>query len=177
MKNVCENNPLSSISVIFNDAVQQNTSFLKHYIKLDETFSTPDECYNHYVNAHKTQVRLKIDQDHANDINSINPALKSPLFCNEICCHEYDRTIITRYRTGCHKLKIQTGRIGGDDRDTRLCSCGVDVQTIAHVLFQCPLTTNIRQAHGLQNESLETFFNGNDCTRMASILKAIEKLI
>ena len=90
-------------------------------------------------------------------------------------CYEIDRKVITRYRTGCHKLKIQTGRMAGDGRDTRLCSCGVDVQTLAHVLFTCSLTTNIRQVQEMHSTTLEQFFDESDHMKTAAILKAVEK--
>ena len=41
-----------------------------------------------------------------------------------------------------HKLKIQSGRLTGDDRRDRLCSCTNDIQTIEHVLFNSTDSTN-----------------------------------
>ena len=80
---------------------------------------------------------------------------------------------------GCHKLKIQTGRFGEEEsgRLARLCSCEREVQTIEHVLFACPLTETVRQAHNIRNESLDSFFNSEDFIRTASVLRAMERLI
>ena len=105
----------------------------------------------------------------------INPTLQQPSFYRNICCHELDRKTITRYRVGCHYLKIQSGRLAGNDRNTRICTCHNEVQTLAHVLFDCPLTETIRASHNQHPASLNEFFSGNDYIRTASTLKAIEK--
>ena len=180
IKNDCANNPQSSISQIFAQALEKNTQFLRHYKKLDETFTTPEQCYNHHAQLQRTQNEMKIQQKFEADADSIlgtykrvNPQLESPAFYKSVGCHEIDRKTITRYRVGCHYLKIQSGRLAGGDRNTRLCTCQNEVQTLAHVLFSCPLTANIRVAN--HQQTLEEFFSGNDFVRTASTLKAIEK--
>ena len=97
---------------------------------------------------------------HSGDVYArINPTLGSPPMYKIISCHEIDRTILTRYRVGCHKLKIQNGRtVDFVERANRLCSCETDVQTIQHVLFECPRTENLRRAQNIEDENLETFF-------------------
>ena len=107
----------------------------------------------------------------------INPTLKSPGFYREASGNEYDRKIITRYRTGYHKLKINQGRQSNVERENRLCSCGNDVQTLHHVLFNCPLTVNIRRCHAIDETNLEEFFYSANHTRTASILKSIENIL
>ena len=84
---------------------------MKHYQNIDEKFSTPDECYRFYVNLHETQGRIKLQEKSDLDMYRIlgrymriNPTLQSPVFYRDISCHEGDRTIITRYRVGSHKL-------------------------------------------------------------------------
>ena len=98
----------------------------------------------------------------------------TPDYNNNIACFELDRKIITKYRTGSHKLKIQAGRLTGEGRDHRLCSCGNDIQTLAHVLFICPLTADIRRVQEIQSTELEEFFK-NDFLKTASILKAVAR--
>ena len=39
---------------------------------------------------------------------------------------EYRRISVTRFRTSCHRLKIETGRWSRVPRDRRLCTCGRD---------------------------------------------------
>ena len=134
------------------------------------------------VETQKMERIGKINQKFEADVNSIlgtykrvNPELRSPVFYNTICCLENDRKIITRYRTGCHKLKIQTGRLSGDHRDSRMCTCLNEIQTLPHVLFNCPLTATIRESMEIRYETLESFFGEADLPRIASILKIVEK--
>ena len=47
------------------------------------------------------------------------------------------RVCITRYRTGSHNLKIESGRTPHIPRDERYCSCNTSLQTIKHVLLEC----------------------------------------
>ena len=55
-KNRCEENPNSSISHIFYQAMDANTFFVRHYKKLDREFESIDACYSHYLEEHKSQV-------------------------------------------------------------------------------------------------------------------------
>ena len=182
MKRDCENNPQSSISRLFKHAVDSNTTFLRHYKKLDEKFTTPQECFKYYIEVCKSEMQQKIQEKYESDADSllgtykrINPAIQPPTFYKNIQCYECDRIIITKYRAGSHKLKVQTGRLAGTNRGDRLCDCLTDVQTLAHVLFNCPLTENIREVHNIQSDDLESFFAGNDMSYIANILKAIEE--
>ena len=144
MKSDCAKNPTSSISHIFLHAMNSNTTFLRHYKKLDQKFATPDECYRFHVKLHETQLRTKIQQKYDSDEDSIlgtymriNPTLQSPKLYRDISCHENDRRIITKYRVGSHELKIQSGRLAGSDRQDRICDSANGIQTVHHVLFSC----------------------------------------
>ena len=68
----------------------------------------------------------------------INPSLKSPEMYHNLSCVESEKLIITKYRTGSHELRIQSGRLRNETRDERLCKCGTEIQTIEHMLFTCP---------------------------------------
>ena len=184
LKNDCENNPTSSISVVFKHALDSRTTFIRHYKNLDEAFSTPEDCYRFHIKLYEAQTKTNIEAKHNIDADSIlgtykriNPTLQSPLFYKDIKCQEFDRITITKYRVGSHNLKIQSGRLAGEDRRARLCKCGNDIQTIQHVLLNCPLTANIRIINGIRYPSVESFFNGSDYVSMAATLKSIEKLV
>ena len=125
----------------------------------------------------KMQQKLESDEDSIlGTYKRVNPSLTVPNFYTSICCHERDRKIITRYRVGCHYLQIQAGRLLGNDRDARHCICGNELQTLAHVLFVCPLTAIIRETHDItESESLEGFFSSTNYVRTATVLRAIEK--
>ena len=182
VKKDCTEHPTSPISVIIQLALDQNTQFLRHYVKLEHTMKTPEQCYNHHVNEHKQQIEQKVLEKFNVDPDSIlgtyhrvNPELNSPELNQNTSCNEMDRKIITRYRTGCHKLKIQTGRLAGDGRDTRLCTCGEDIQTLNHVLFFCQLTEGIRTVQSLSATNLNDFFEDVYITKVATILRAVSK--
>ena len=182
VKQDCRDHPESPVSMVIQQALDQNVQFLRHYAKLERKTDTPQNCYDTFVGEHRLQIQTTVRQKFESDSGSIlgtycrvNPELCAPEFNNNIICNEIDRKTITRYRTGCHKLKIQTGRLTGDGRDTRLCSCNGGIQTLSHVLFSCPLTVNISQALNVQASNLTEFFDDMDLTKAAIVLKSIEK--
>ena len=163
--------------------MDKNIAFLKHYSKLDAKFSDPNQCYTHYINESNTIIEGKIKVNYEADANSIlgtyyriNPELKSPELYHNLICTESTRITITQYRTGSHQLRIQTGRMNNEVRDSRLCGCMTDIQTIDHMLFTCPYTENIRQTHNYINLNLTTFFKCDDYERISDILKSIDAM-
>ena len=186
IKENCANKPNSVVSMLFIDGLNKKTSFLKHYIKLDNTFPSLFDCFTYYKTMHDEQVREKIIEKHRVDKNSIlgtyfsvNPNLESHIMYREVCCNENDRTILSKYRVGCHMLKIQSERLTSSvaSRETRLCKCNLELQTLEHVIIQCPLTEIVREAHNLQHNNLTAFFKDNNLVKLATSLKAIEKLV
>ena len=183
LKADCEQDPASPISRILNRAFQQNGKFIRHYTDLDRRFISPDLCYRHYSDLYNEEIKQIVNEKFIADNNSIlgtyktiNPSLEVPIYNNSICCHECDRKIITKYRVGCHKLRIQSGRLEGEGRDLRLCTCGNDIQTISHVLFNCPLSISIRDNPAMNVNTLTEFFAQTDFIAIASVLKTIEKI-
>ena len=181
MKVDTKRKPNSSISRLFMLADNTNTTFLRHYKKLDEQFTTPQECFKHHADLHKSEILQKVQTKYESDADSllgtykrINPTMEQPTYYRNIQCYERDRTIISKYRAGSHKLKVQTGRLTGSVRGDRLCECQTAVQTLEHVLISCPLTENIRDVHNIVCDDLGSFFGGNDLSYIATILKAID---
>ena len=73
----------------------------------------------------------------------VNPTLTKPVYDDIL---EFQRIEKTRYRTGAHNLKIETGRRPPKiERDERLCKCNTDIQTLKHCLLYCPLLTDARE--------------------------------
>ena len=126
-RDCCLQNSTAATSKIFLEATAKNISFLKHYKKLDATYTSPKECYNYYTNESTNVNAEKVMAKHSADNNSIlgtyyriNPELKSPKLYTEPLCIESDRKIITQYRTGSHELRIQSGRLNNNERKERL---------------------------------------------------------
>ena len=179
----CRNNPTAATSKVFNQACDKNITFLKHYVKLDTNFDNPEQCFQHYVNESDKIVKDKIKATYSTDENSIlgtyykvNPQLESPVFYKKPLCMESERIIITQYRTGSHNLRIQTGRLNSESRNLRLCKCETDIQTVDHMLFSCPNTTNARRTHDYEHQDLTSFFNSDNYTKMSDILKTIDAM-
>ena len=126
------------------------------------------------------KTRQKIQRLANEDIDSrsgiylrVNPELKAPDYEGHLL--EFDRIMVSRYRSGSHMLSIEAGRLccRKIPREQRLCSCKTEVQSLHHVLFKCPLLhilqtefnfTNIEEA--FQRYDVHKFF-----TKMEKILK------
>ena len=184
LKNDTISDPYSPITLIFNNAVNVNIQFIRHYKQLDEKFADERECYNFYVNQYQCTAIEKVRQKGTVDPDGyfgpylqLNPNLKCPEIYQKLLCVESDRLIITRYRTGSHDLKIQAGRLTNTKRDLRLCRCGNNIQTLEHVLSNCPITANLRIIHGINNKNMKEIMNSNDYIRLASLLRSIENIL
>ena len=116
LKNDTINNPSSTVAYIFNTAIENNIHLLLHYKQLDSKFNNPDACYKFYVETfsetavNKVRENGSIEKDnYYGTYLSINQHLIAPNFYSEILCLESEGLIITRYCTGSHNLKTQTG--------------------------------------------------------------------
>ena len=92
-------------------------------------------------------------------------------------CDEATRSIITKYRTGSHNLRIQVGRRNRENRGERLCTCGDNIQTLEHVLFNCRFTKNIKIVYGLQHTDLNKLFENENYMYTINILKSVEDIL
>ena len=99
----------------------------------------------------------------------INPDLVKPRYHG---LFEFERVCITRYRTGAHNLRIETGRMNTPvvPREDRLCICNNDIQTLRHVLLICPLIAELRQKYNIETIE-EAISNANFLIEMEKILK------
>ena len=134
--------PDSAISKILPLGINDNINYLNYYNSLQAEFSDPISCQNSIEKMYFDKFSDKIISDHNNDIDSrlgtyyrINTQLKKYVPCPQTIL-EFERTIVTRYRTGSHCLAIEIGRMSNINRNDRVCACGVDVQTICHITTQ-----------------------------------------
>lgn len=70
---------------------------------------------------------------------------------------EFERKLITRFRTGSHSLNIELGRYSNTARENRLCSCGNGIQTVWHIFKDCPLTEELHSNHANLKEIFEDY--------------------
>ena len=79
----------------------------------------------------------------------INPELKAPEFGQMF---EFQRVMISRYRTGSDNLRIEKDRrIPNSKQEDRICMCNMEVQTIQHVILDCPLLQDTRLKYGVND--------------------------
>ena len=73
-------------------------------------------------------------------------------YLSEVKCFS-NRRLLSRFRSGCHGLRFDTGRWENNvhlDRKDRLClacSSAQDVEDEHHFLFDCPAYSSIRASH------------------------------
>ena len=151
MQMLSTTNPSHNISKLI--AATEDTKYIKHYKHLVQKYTDPDKCTDILSNEFRNTFVAKIRSTADLDINSrlgtyayINPSLTQPSFENKL---EFQRVIITRYRTGSHNLRIESGRTPYIPREERLCLCNNDLQTISHVMLHCPILTALREKYAV----------------------------
>ena len=178
MKLYVTENPNSALAKVYGMGMTANSSYLRYYQRLESVYENPKACEERIEKEALNSYQEKIRSKHRNDNDSrlgtylrINPNLQ---------CHvpkpqtimESERELITRFRTGSHSLAIETGRYSNTPRENRLCSCGLNVQTVWHIFSECPITRVIVPRD--YNDLEEAFEDENlHCTllRMAKKLK------
>lgn len=142
------NDPENSINKLIRFALSKNIKFINHYRNIFNNHPSKIACKSYYENKFWTDIKSatfqKANQNPGAKLHTyiqINPSLSPNTFPSIL---ETDRIIITRYRTGSHHLKIETGRWSRIPRDQRNCICENGIQDIQHVLLNCQLLNNIR---------------------------------
>ena len=135
-------------------ARQRGIPYIKFYDSLVSQYESPSNCEKVLRTEFFETLSKKFDDAIVKDSNSklgvyksINPDLSRP---DQSDVPEFERAKITRYRCGAHYLEIEKGRIEGKKREERLCRCG-DVQTLKHVIMDCPLVDPIPEVSSLQD--------------------------
>ena len=83
---------------------------------------------------------------------------------------EHKRIEFTRFRVSSHNSKVKTGRWGGIERESRVCSCSLGgIQDEYHVLFRCDLTNDIREKYQIQTDSFADVFNDKEDETLCDI--------
>ena len=152
IKEIMVNKPDHYISKLVK--LGENTPYIKYYNQLIDKFTSSANCTVSLLNDLEIKLSTKIRDAAMLDEDSklgtylaINPSLSKPTFEG---VPEFKRVMLTRYRTGSHNLRIEKDRmIPGSNREDRLCICATGIQTIKHVILECPLLAAIREKYGV----------------------------
>lgn len=162
----------NSISKLVNLAITSNIKYVKYYEQLLNNHSTKNNCMKHYMDKFWTETSESVIRKSQNnpgaklsDYLLVNPQLEKSDIPKMF---ERDRQIISKYKTGCHRLKIETGRWHRIPRHERYCDCGMVVQNLQHVILHCPLLNNDRH---FSVNNLSEFFNLNTNDIVSFLLK------
>ena len=169
---ITEQRPDHYISKLVRAA--DNTAYVKFYKNLATTFTETKKCVNILKNTFKTRFDSKIRDSARDDEDSklgayllVNPTLSKPLFEDKL---EFQRVLITRYRTGSHNLRIEKDRrFPNSTRNDRICKCSNGIQTVKHVILQCSLLNHIREKYNVIDIT-NGIFNENFLLEMECIL-------
>ena len=147
----------SALSKVIRFGNLERIKFLKYYRSLSDTYHTPRLCKETIETNYKLEWERKIRAKAIVDVNSrlgtyyrINPQLQSYVPKPQVML-ESERKLITRFRTGSHSLNIEVGRYSAIIQENRLCKCNRDVQTVWHIMHDCPLTRDLVHDYDFQD--------------------------
>ena len=149
---IAQENPNHYLAKLINAA--EATEYVKYYRNLINIYTDSKTCNDTLRDNFKNKFSTKIREAATADVDSklgtylaINPTLSKPVYEGK---HEFQRVVITRYRTGSHNLRVEKDRrIPYSKREDRICTCNTGIQTIKHVLQECPLLNHIREKYGI----------------------------
>ena len=157
--------PESALSKVLKMGMEINCSYTKYYVDLQKKYDEPLTCEELINKGNIESFESKMRSKHNDDADSklgtyyrVNPDLKSYVL-NPQPTMEFERELVTRFRTGSHSLAVELGRYSNIPRENRLCACGNGIQTVWHVFVDCPETRDIVQKN--YNNLKEVFNDDN----------------
>ena len=151
MKTYITEHPESALAKVWNMGLQAKSPYLSYYLKLEREFGDPENCAESLTRAtieayrQKITAQFNIDKDSKlGTYHLISPTLSSNVPVPQVTM-EFERELVTRFRTGSHSLAIETGRYTNTPQENRQCSCGTGIQTVWHIFAECPKTRTIVQ--------------------------------
>ena len=151
-------NPEHPLATLIEQGRGMNLKYIAYYDNLRQQFQTPGELEKQltarYLNGWQTSIRQKAGDDEQSRCGVyllVNPGLTPPKQKNNIL--ERERILMSRYRCGSHNLRIETGRLSNPfvPRNERYCSCNNGVQSLNHILFECPLLEDLHQEYNFRS--------------------------
>ena len=143
-------NPNHPLAQLIAHGQRINLPYLKYYEKLEADYINPRACQKALAQEFRNELTARIRRKANNDDDSrmgvylhVNPTLTPPQQPTTIL--EFERVVISRYRSGSHNLKIESGRLANTTipRANRTCMCNSGVQSLRHCLFECPLLLDL----------------------------------
>ena len=128
---------LSSRDHLFKALIDDPSSYLKHYILLEQRYESHQDIYK----FHNDQMKIKIRNNVRNEkyrykiYSQLNPTLEQSPFMN--CLHPLTKNVV-KFRLGSHKLPIETGRWNRTKREQRHCVLCNTLGDERHFMFACP---------------------------------------
>ena len=134
--------------------IGESTEYIKYYKRLIDSYTDPKTCDELMKNNFSNNMKAKIENAAGLDEDSklgtyllVNPELKTPVYTQ---LFEFQRVVMTRYRTGSHNLRIEKDRrFPNSKREDRQCACNMGIQTVKHVTMECPMLVEIREKYGI----------------------------
>ena len=171
-------NPEHRLAGLIEYARGINLKYVTYYDNLQQEYQKPQDCYEQKRDTFKRECTDTIKRKAAEDAGSrcgvylhVNPQLTPPEHRNIL---EMERILLSRYRSGSHSLRIETGRMNKPPipRDERLCCCNTDVQSLHHVLLDFPVVADLHREYTYT--SVEDAFKRNNITQF--LMKMERKL-
>ena len=161
-----QENPEHPLAGLIEYARSINLNYVAYYDNLQEEYQNPQNCLKKRREHFESECADAIKQKAGDDTGSrcgvylqVNPTLSTPEHHGIL---ELERKLLSRYRSGSHSLRVETGRMNNPPipREQRLCSCDTSVQSLHHVLLECPLIADLHEEFGYT--SIEEAFSRRD---------------
>ena len=141
---------------IIRKALDVSCSFITHYTKLTNQYSSAEEITTHSLEVLKNDVMKKASLGQSRYVTYVttNPTLTRPkIYSKYVPTVKLHKT--TQLRLVSHNLQIELGRHRRPVvlREERLCTCGA-VETECHFLFECMQYYHIRCKYNLNINEL-----------------------
>ena len=164
---------------LINQGRDLGSTYLAYYESLSNNYGDPSACVAAHTREFSDCTKRKFEAiaDPGSPLgtyNIVNPELQFHI--SAIHMLEFERILVSRYRCGSHNLRVESGRLCNPKipRENRICICGLDIQTLHHCLFDCPLLQDLRNE--FLYESVADVLAGNDAPKILMKLEAKLKI-
>ena len=153
LTNYLQENQEHPLAGIIEYARSLNLRYIAYYDNLQQEYTNPQDCFVQLCETFKNECAETIRRKGEGDAGSrcgaylqVNPGLQPPEQKNIL---ETERILLSRYRSGSHSLRVELGRMSNPPlpREERLCRCNTGVQSVHHVMFDCPLLADLHEEY------------------------------